>query len=163
MLTQDRLKSVLDYNPETGIFTWKVSNSPKGLKGRDAGSGVNGYIRIGIDRDQYLAHRLAWFYVYGEWPTNQIDHINGDRLDNRIENLRDIERGDNQRNMKLSQRNKIGITGVYWSKTKDKWYVQISINGKRKHLGYCDNLFDACCIRKSAELRYNYHENHGMR
>ena len=88
MITQEELKELLDYNPETGLFTWNVYNNIKNKT--TAGTFNDGYIQIKIKQKIYQAHRLAWLYVYGEWPKGQIDHINGIRDDNRIENLRDV-------------------------------------------------------------------------
>lgn len=103
------------------------------------------------------AHRIIWEMVYGECP-DVIDHINGDKHDNRLVNLRNVDRAENMRNRKLNKRNKSGINGV--STRKDgKWLVVI----RTKYIGLFDNFFEACCARKSAEYKAGFHENHGRR
>ena len=179
-LTQELLKKVLHYCPDTGVFTWL--KRPRSMftskrefnrwntrySGKKAGTlREDGYICINIligavNRTMLLAHRLAWFYVKGTWP-NVIDHINGKKDDNRISNIRDTTVLGNTKNVKIYKTNTTGIMGVVWQKDKNKWHAGISVNKKRKHLGYFDNLFDAACARKSAELTYGYHPNHGRR
>ena len=138
-LTQDYLKSILDYVPETGTFTWKIKHFYKCHVGSTAG-GINGcgYIQIKINNKCYKAHRLAFFYVYGIWPENDIDHINGVRNDNRLENLREATRIQNCQNRKRCQVNNAssGLLGVSYSKNKNKYASQIMLNKKQNHLGY---------------------------
>ena len=100
MITQEYLKSVLYYDKDTGLFTWKISNKKGHVKeGKLAGSKDNrGYVKIQINKKDYTAHRLAWFYIYGEWPKQVIDHINRIKFDNRIENLRDVSVLENNKN-----------------------------------------------------------------
>lgn len=137
MLTQDKLKTILEYNPETGIFKWSVKYNKK-HKSMYAGTvGNRGYIRICINKKLYQAHRLAWLYVYGEWPTLQIDHINMIKTDNRIINLRDVSNQENQHNHVIARKDsKSGLLGVHFVEKTSKWAAQININGKRKKLGY---------------------------
>lgn len=98
MLTPDRLRELLSYNPETGLFHWRVAKGNRAA-GALAGSRVKeGYIAIKLDGVLHYAHRLAWFYVYGAWPDDQIDHANTDRIDNRIRNLRDVTNAQNSHN-----------------------------------------------------------------
>ena len=133
---KDDLKEILDYNSETGVFTWlkKVSKYSNIKIGSVAGSSdVHGYYRIMVNGKIYKAHRLAWLYVYGEWPKNYIDHINGNPSDNRIENLRDVTRRQNQQNQKIHRQGH--LVGVSYSKPHKKWKSQIAINGRRKFLG----------------------------
>lgn len=135
-LTQSRLKELLHYNPDTGLFTWKVSLSKRVKVGDIAGTVKNpGYLRIRIDGKPYYAHRLAWLYVYGAWPKDQIDHINGERTDNRICNLREATNAENQQNRKKQINNVSGYPGVYWNKSGQKWQARIKINSKTKYLG----------------------------
>jgi len=161
MLTQSYLKSILQYNPYTGDFTRLKKTAPNAIKGVFAGGTPckhNGYIRISISGKRYLAHRLAWFYVYGEW-TSQIDHINGLRHDNSLSNLRAVTNAENCKNKMLTPTNKTGIMGVHFH--KGKFDAAIKVSRKKIHLGRFNNIFDAACARKSAEKKYGFHPNHG--
>lgn len=152
MLTQERLKEALDYNPETGIFTWKIPKSKIKI-GKIAGTIDKGYITIGLDQVWYLAHRLAWFYVYGEWPKDQIDHINGVRDDNRIENLREASRSENGWNVRKNLNSQTGIKNVF--KVRNKFRVLFKINGKQHHFGYFSSIEEA--KRVADEVRMKFH------
>ncbi len=99
--------------------------------------------------------------VHDEWPRDQIDHINGVRTDNRIGNLRSVTSRENSRNLKLPTNNTSGRIGVMWSGRDSKWLAVIQVDGGKKHLGYFDNFEDASNARKAAELKYDFHENHG--
>ena len=147
MITSNHLKTILSYCPETGVFTWLVtrrSHAGKVKPGAIATNvSVHGYARIGIDGERYPAHRLAWLYVYGRWPTKQIDHINRNRLDNRIVNLREATDAENRQNMSLSVTNKSGVKGVSWDKQRKKWYAKITHNYKQISLGMFDDIKDA--------------------
>lgn len=138
MLTQARLKEVLHYETTTGIFTYLLSRRTT-IIGTVAGTIWDGYRWIYVEGKRFSAHRLAWLYVYGEWPKQQTDHINGIRDDNRIENLRDVSVNANQQNVRYGKSdNTSGYLGV--SKRKDvkakPWRAQILINGRMTHLGY---------------------------
>jgi len=161
VITQKRLKEILNYEPESGIFTW-LTNSPRGRIGEQAGSvGDRNYVWIRINRHPYRAHRLAWLYIHGKFPSMQIDHIDGDPTNNKINNLREVDHKDNQRNAKLRYDNNTGVTGVTWS-NRDKCFISgIKVNGKSKHLYRGKCLLDAVAFRKSAEIKYGFHENHG--
>lgn len=135
MLTYERLQEVLDYNPETGIFRWKIPKQRIKM-GQIAGAIDNGYRRIGIDQRFYLAHRLAWFYVHGSWPQNLIDHKNGIRDDNRICNLREATTSENGMNHGKQSSNTSGYKGVSWDKCNKKWVSRIKKEGKQKTLRY---------------------------
>lgn len=173
-MTQAQLKERLHYDPETGIFTWKERPrndfaSPesfptwnKRFAGKPAGSISNrGYYRIKFWGVPYMSHRLAWLYVHGEWPENEIDHINGVKTDNRISNLREADRLINLANMPVYKNSLTGIHGVSWSKTKGKWQANVYRNKVSYYLGVFDDYFEACCARKSAENRLDFHVNHG--
>jgi hypothetical protein len=137
-LTQERLKEILDYDFETGIFKWKkITGYGAQFSGREAGTLTsNGYLKIGIDQKRHRSHRLAWLYVYGYLPLNDIDHINGIRTDNRIINLREVTRSENLQNIKTHHiDNKSGLLGVSYSKAAKSYVSQISINGKYTYLG----------------------------
>ena len=134
-LTPERLKSLLHYNEETGIFTRLVAASPR-VKAGDICTCLDsdGYIMIRVDWKRYKAHRLAWFYTHGVWPNGQIDHINGERHDNRIENLRDVSPQGNQHNRrKASTNNASGFLGVRFY--KGSWRATICIAGNNIHIG----------------------------
>ena len=161
MITQSELKKLLHYNPETGVFTW-LKRKQGARKSCIAGANHNcGYISIGINGKRYLSHRLAWLYMTGEWPKDQIDHINHIRNDNRIANLREATNQQNLKNTRISSRNTSGVNGVHWYKGRNKWQVYVKVNQKVKHLGYFTDKFEAICARMSANNKYGFHSNHG--
>lgn len=162
MITKEYLKSILHYDPDTGLFKWLVSNTNRVKIGQVAGSpDSNGYILIGIDGITHKAHRLVWLYMTGEMPEKTIDHINRIESDNRFSNLRqDNQRGNNV-NKNLYETNKSGVPGVRWHSKNNSWEVYAKYYGKKHHLGHFKDFFQAVCARKSAEIKYNYHENHG--
>jgi hypothetical protein len=162
MLTQKILKELLDYNQDTGIFTWKVSRG-KAKAGNVAGKINNdGYIAIGFNYKTYQSHRLAWIYVYGEFPKKLIDHINGIKTDNKISNLRECNHSQNGFNRKISINNTSNVKGIYWYKQYNKWRSQIKVNKKIKFLGYFDDFFEACCSIYSARNKlHGEFVNHG--
>jgi hypothetical protein len=144
MLTQKELKSQLHYNPDTGLFIRNkaLCNSVKIGDVAGAPDG-KGYLRISVNMKRHKAHRLAWLYMTGELPKNQIDHINGVKNDNRFINLREATNSQNKSNSGLYVNNKSGYKGVSWYKKYKKWVSHVSVNGKRKTLGYFDNAIDA--------------------
>ena len=162
MLTQAKLKEVLHYDPETGDFTWLKAVGSRAQVGDLAGcSSSHGYTRIIVCGKEYKAHRLAWLYTYGVFPEEQTDHINGVRNDNRIVNLRAVTNVENHRNRKKRCTNTSGVTGVSWFKPNNSWGAYINAEGERRFLGLFKDLFSAIAARKSAEIKYNYHPNHG--
>jgi len=151
MLTQDRLKELLHYDEETGIFTRKTRVANR-LAGSVSGARHNkGYIQIMIDGENHLAHRLAWFYVYGKWPINQIDHINRIKTDNKIKNLRDVDSSINQHNVGIRSHNSSGVTGVYKSSRSKKWVATIEVRNKKHCLGTYSSLDEAKFARQEFE------------
>jgi hypothetical protein len=134
-ITQERLKELLRYDPDTGFFFWRKAKGGWGRPGRPAG-GTNGegYRQIGIDRRYFYAHRLVWLYVHGEFPTNCIDHINGNRSDNRLANLRSATVQENNFNVR-AVRAASGFVGVYWDERSKKWRASIKANGSATTLG----------------------------
>ena len=162
MLSQKRLKELLSYDPETGLFTWVMKRSNAVLSGAYAGSfNSEGYLSIMIDSKRYKAHRLAWLYVTGNWPKCQIDHINHNRSDNKWPNLRDATSLDNARNQSRYKVNKSGCTGVLWHKKDKRWQASIRVNGKLKHLGNFKEKEKAIKVRLLAQKEYGFHVNHG--
>jgi len=133
-LTAEQLRNLLEYRPDTGRFYWKVRRG-SALPGSEAGSWQTyGYRKIVIERRPYLAHRLAWLYVYGEHPIGVIDHSNRDRTDNRIENLEDRPRGRNAANRE--RRSQSGFTGICFERSK--WVARFGVNGRTFYLGSYD-------------------------
>lgn len=142
MLTHERLKEILRYDHETGNFYWKVALATHIKIGDKAGFLDSRYIRISIDRKRYQAHRLAWLYVYGKFPEQHIDHINGVKTDNRIENLRDVDILTNNQNMReASKSSTLGILGV--SPRNGRFRARIGVNGKIINLGTYDTVEEA--------------------
>jgi hypothetical protein len=133
--TSERLRELLDYDPATGLFVWLISPRRNVPVGSVAGTLRNGYIRIRIEMEAFSAHRLAWFYMTGEWPPGQVDHIDGNRSNNRWSNLRSATNSINQINGKLRSDSKTGYKGVSKPKRGKKWCARIVVNGKRIFLG----------------------------
>jgi hypothetical protein len=157
MLTQERLKEVLTYNPQTGFFTRNKTGKPTGYAHKKLG-----YYQIGIDSKLYYAHRLAWLYMYGEMPNKDIDHINNNGFDNSINNLRTATRKENTRNSKFQKNNKSGYKGVFLDKRSGKWVAAIKVDGKPIHLGLFINpeiAHQAYC--KAADNYFKEFANYG--
>ncbi len=151
MITQEILKSLLVYDPETGVFTNRVTRNVNAMIGKVAGTDQpDGYQRIKIFRKCYLSHRLAWLYVHGVWPIDQIDHINGIRNDNRLGNLRPVSQKENMENQKLHVGSKSGHRGVTWDTETGKWLAQVRHNTVIRKVGRFINLDDAVVAVKSA-------------
>ena len=147
------LRQLLSYNPGTGVFTWLVALRLGKPAGDVAGTlGADGYISISILRRKYKAHRLAWLYLHGEWPKDEIDHINGDRADNRLANLRPATRHKNSANKRRYSNNQSGRKGVNWHRQHQKWCTRITVNGKRKHIGLFHSLEDAADAYRRAAI-----------
>jgi len=171
MLTQDYLKSILHYNPDTGFFTWLYRTDFKSLRsqnmwnskyvGRRAGSNQGRYINIDIHAKAFRAHRLAFLYMTGELPTDYVDHINGVSLDNRWCNLRHVTHAENMRNQRKRTNSTSDCMGVHWAKKARKWVACIYTDKGRIHLGSFDQQDAAVSARKAAEINYGYHANHG--
>jgi hypothetical protein len=133
-LTPERARELLDYNPETGSFTWRVKVNKRWPAGMLAGRiNKNGYRYIKLGK-MLLAHRLAWFFIHGNWPTASIDHINGERDDNRISNLRVVSTATNNQNLRSAKPNSLsGLLGA--SKNHGKWTASIKVGGRYHYLG----------------------------
>lgn len=149
-VTAERLRELLDYNPATGVFKWKPT-AQKRTKGLVAGSKHRGwYWIIAIDKRQYLAHRLAWLYVHGRWPLDQIDHVNGIRFDNRIANLREATTIQNRQNRKPKV---AGLKGVW--KYYNRWRARIYANGKCIWLGTFSTQEAASAAYREAAIKHH--------
>ena len=161
ILTQSRLHELFNYDGKNLI--WKVRR--KGTKGIGSIAGCidwpKGYRRVHVDGVLYLAHRLVWLYHNGQFPTDQIDHINGIKDDNRIENLRSVDNQTNNRNKARAKNNTSGITGISWSEGRRKWEAKITIDGKSVFLGRFDCKYRAASIRELAGVLYDFHPTHG--
>lgn len=174
------LRSLLDYDPETGGLSWRArpahmfAEAPRGAeraaaswnaryagKPALAGVGRQGYARGAIFDRIYLAHRVAWAIYHGSWPDGEIDHINHVRTDNRISNLRLVSRDENCRNASRASNNSSGTTGVSWHKRAGKWLAVIVHDGEQRHLGVFTEFEDAVAARKQAERDLGFHLNHG--
>lgn len=126
-----KLKDILVYHPNTGVFTWKITRSPNAQEGSLAGTVNNdGYIVINTGSRQITAQRLAWYFIHGVWPTHQVTHINGKKDDNRIENLKEVTRSELSVNSNSGRKSSTGVKGVTYNKANDRYIAQIS----RKHV-----------------------------
>lgn len=162
LITQEYLKSLYFYNPITGDFTYlkRVANCVK--IGDIAGTlRKNGYITIRIKNIGYQAHRLAWLYMRGKWPENKIDHDDHNRSNNKFKNLKAATDTENSKNKSIMKNNKSGCCGVHWCKRERKWIATIRVNLKLIALLCSIDKFEAICARKSADNKYDFHENHG--
>jgi hypothetical protein len=150
ILTQARLKELLHYDPDTGIFINRAvrQGMRKGAGSIAGAKNSLGYVVIQVEKHKHFAHRLAWLYVYGSWPVNQIDHINRVRDDNRIANLRDVTASENMHNAANGGKNTSGVRNVVWHKRSKRWQAQIMVDNKYKYLGMFDDIEQA---RKVAE------------
>lgn len=154
MITAERLRELLDYDPETGAFRWRRGRG-KMRAGALAGSLQSaGYSQIYIDGRNYTAHRLAWLYVTGRWPGGEIDHADGDRLNNRFANLRNASRSENNANSRRRYNNRSGYKGVSFFKSAGLFAACIAKDGRRFHLGYFQRAEDAhaAYVAKAREL-----------
>lgn len=150
MITYEQLRELLHYDPDTGAFTWRKRDDERPCwnsrytKGR-AGTinETTGYVVINTGKRLYRAHRLAWLYVHCRWPLLQIDHRNGDRTDNRINNLREASQAENNANASVRADNRCGLKGVRINPISGRYRARIKINGKAKHLGYFDSPQEA--------------------
>ena len=157
VLNQQGLRELLIYDPDTGIFTWKVTRSHM-TGGKVAGRlNTNGYVRIGIRNKYYYAHQLAWLYVHGEWAEAHVDHINGVRSDNRLLNLRPATSVQNSANVGIKANNTSGVKGVCWHKRAGKWRAQIKKGPRNVYLGLFTDINEAKAVY-DAEARAFYGE-----
>jgi len=154
MISQHDLRKHLSYNCDSGEFFWIYSSCNQVKQGSLAGHAhVTGYIYIQVNGERYRAHRLAWLYMHGKFPENNIDHKNGNPADNRICNLREATFSENSMNTKLRSDNSSGIKGVSWNKAKSKWNARITVRGRRRCLGYFDDIQDAATCYSCASKK----------
>lgn len=181
LLTPERLRQLVRYEPETGRLFWRT-RTPEMFKigrinreklceqwnrqnaGKEAFIQVTrGGYRSGWIKANYKAHRVAFAIFYGRWPGGEVDHINGDRADNRINNLRDVPKSENARNVGVGVRNTSGIMGVTWNKRSRRWSAQIFKGGKMTILGRFETIEEAARVRSAAERELGYQQGHGRR
>jgi len=168
MVSKEDVDKLLNYNPKTGNLTWKVKRG-RGVKpGDEAGHiserpGGLKYRIVAISGRKYRAHRMAFLIMKGFWPKNEIDHINGDGLDNRWVNLREASHQDNGKNCPLGMNNKSGHMGVHFYKQINRWVAYIKVDYKRIHIGSFEDYESAVEARKQAEVQYGFHSNHGRK
>jgi hypothetical protein len=144
ILTQLKVKEVLDYNPATGVFTWKKPVAKRVKVGDKAGTlRKDGYIGLTIAGKRFLAHRIAYLFMKGCFPDEEIDHKDTNKANNQWDNLRPADDTQNQGNVNLRSDNKSGCRGVHWNKRLGKWVVSIHMNGARKHIGCFHNIDEA--------------------
>ena len=174
-ITPNLVRSLISYDQFTGLLTWKVRDEDMFTtrrghsiwNARYAGSPAlncddgKGYRHGKIFRKHMFSHRAAWMIAHDEMPPAQIDHINGDKSDNRIQNLRAVTNAENGQNAKRSASNKSGVTGVCWVKRKGKFLAYIGSMESRVYLGTFPDLASAVAARRAAEAAHGYHENHG--
>lgn len=177
MIDVQILKTLIAYDPDTGSLTWlertldahedhtTVPRWNKRFAGKRAmtANHSKGYLCGNVLGRLHLAHRVAWAVAYGEWPDGQIDHINGDKKDNRLCNLRCVSNSENHRNMPVRKDSLSGIQGVYLDKRSGKWTARIKNNGSNLHLGTFATKEKAEEARESIKKALGYHENHGRR
>lgn len=182
-LTQEIVRELLDYNPDTGLFFWKkrspkwfncgkINPKSKALWWNNQHEGARalqfpdksrgGYLRGAILGHKYCAHQIAFLYMTGDWP-KVVDHINGIRDDNRWCNLRNGTYGENAKNAKLRKDNKTGFAGIYFSRSENKLKVYIRSENKQIHLKTTACIGEAIRIRRQAEIEHGFHPNHGRR
>lgn len=158
-LTQNRVRELLDYDPNTGKLTWRFSIAKNKIKqGTEAGCIDRANMRrlVCIDGKTYKAHRIIWLHVYGYEPECFIDHINRNPSDNRLCNLREVTNKCNIRNTGNYKNNTSSVKGIYWHKDRKKWYAHICVDGDSHHLGSYKSLDNAVCARLAAEQCFNW-------
>jgi hypothetical protein len=155
MLDVKEISQYLDYSPETGNFIWKVKTKTSNVGDVAGNTNWRGYTSIWINGNQYYAHRLAWALHYGSWPNCDVDHINENKSDNRICNLRQANRSQNMFNRGRNKNNTSGFKGVIFCKDTGRWRAQMSIYGKSVNIGRFDTKEDAAnaYLEKAKELR----------
>lgn len=180
LITVKTLRKLLELHHATGQLYWKArpasmfqdggfggaQASANSWNSKNAGSAAftlmqNGYRAGKVMGQQVYAHQVVFALVHGRWPSGEVDHINGNRGDNRPENLRECLDGENHRNKAKGRRNASGVLGVYWHKGAGKWAASIRSKGVREHLGLFASLEDAAAARRDAETRLGFHSNHG--
>lgn len=180
MITAGQARAYFDYNPGTGMLLWKsrplsIFASPAAGKswntrhaGKAAGSvfkqkgKYTGYRHVRVCGRNYRVHYIVWLIYHGRAPEGVIDHVDGDGTNNKIANLRDATWSENSKNARISLRNTSGICGVRYYPPTRKWAANITSDGERVFLGYHSTIFEAACVRRSAEMGMGFTDRHGM-
>ncbi len=161
-ITQAELVENLSYDPDSGVFRRKISNTRAVKAGDIAGSqNGKGYLTMMVCGRVYKAHRLAFLYMTGSFPPEEVDHINGIRDDNRWANLRAVSHVENSKNQKTPKSNTSGHIGVFWSSREQRWVSWVRIFGKTRYVGKFKDKDDAIQARLKANEQYGFHPNHG--
>ena len=179
--TPAMLHKLLTYDPDTGFLRWRTRTPDFFINGKRAAErtcrswntryagaaaftadSAYGYKNGSIFGKKYMAHRVIWAIVYGRWPDDHIDHINGVKSDNRSVNLRDVPQSVNMRNAIKRADNTSGICGVSWDKKNQKWRANMTMRGKSVNLGLFDSIEDAAAARKAAEVGHGFTARHGQ-
>ena len=156
MIEHARLLEVVSYDPSSGVFTRCLDDKPIGRPDR------KGYLLFSVCNQNYRAHRLAWLYMTGSWPSAEIDHINGDPGDNRWANLRQCNHQQNNHNQPMRRNNTSGVKGVSWNSRARKWHVQVCLNYKIHNGGLYETLTEADAAARALRLRlHGEFANHG--
>ena len=171
------LRLLISYDPATGALKWKrrpvwmftslrqCRRWNSRYEGKPALDSVatTGHLHGTLLQKRLQSHRAAWAIYYGKWPDGEIDHISGEKTDNKIENLRDVTVLENSRNRPMQRDNSSGRIGVNWNVKAKQWVARISDRGSRIHIGYFDDFAEACVAREAAEKEIGFHKNHGRR
>ena len=164
MIRVERLHELLRYDVESGLLYWKVRRNQLALEGAVAGHIDNCrgklYYRVRVDRQLVMGHWIVWAMHYGHWPDDQIDHQDGNGINNRISNLRIATQAVNNKNAAVRKDNKTGVSGVTTVRS-GRYVAHIREGGRAMHLGTFDTLHEASEVRKQAEIRFGFHPNHG--
>ncbi|NTA16041.1 HNH endonuclease [Agrobacterium tumefaciens] len=167
-LTQEEVRRSFDYDPTTGILSWRerddvgkswnvrFAGKPAGAKTKD------GYLRVKLNGVRLLVHQMIWLFVFGYVP-DEIDHQNQRKSDNRLSNIREVSRLENARNHTMQANNTSGHTGVYWDKGRGLWRAFVCVGKRQKHLGHFVDFNEAIAARLAANDNLNFHVNHGRR
>lgn len=153
-LTAEKARELLSYDPGTGVLTWRAPRSHNVKPGDTTGCPMGNYLGLAIGRRTYRAHRIAWLIYHGEWPSGQIDHVDGDFRNNRIANLRLADCSQNGANSRRPKNNTSGHKGVTWRKSLGKWQAHIGVRGKKLHLGFYDTSEEAAAAYRRAAREY---------
>ena len=163
MLTYERANELFHYDRSSGKLIRKVTTDYKAVQGTEAGTYSGGYKLVCIDKVKYKAHRVCMLLAYGYFPKGmQVDHINHNRSDNRLSNMRFVTDRENAKNHSMNKNNISGVTGVHFDKSRGKFMSYIKVNYKRIHLGRFDSIEEAIAVRQQAEKDFDFHPNHGQ-
>jgi hypothetical protein len=156
-ITREEAMQLLEPDFNAGKLYWKKRRGGAAVAGGEAGSLIpSGYIKVKLKDKSYPVHRIMWLLAYGVHPDRFVDHINGDKTDNRLCNLRLVTKAENAKNRLPIKNSATGLNGVVWAKDRGKWRAFIRWDNKLEHLGTYEDFFEAICARKSAEARYAY-------